>query len=991
MGGFLGGGQTISTEEQRIGALRIQTSAYGLPIPIIYGRCRVQGNLIWYDDFKAIPHTTTQSSGGGGGKGGSEVSSSNTSYTYTTSFCLGLGEMITGVDRVWKDKEVVAAASTLFNVFTGAYPQSPWGYLATYHPGKDLGYQGLSYVAAANYDLGPSANLPNHSFEVTGALPWNAGAGIYDANPSGVLIDYLSNPHYGACPDGFPTGDLTQFSNWCVASGVFISPAYSEQTAANETITALARIGNAGVFHSEGLLKIVPYGDSTITGNGVTFTPDLTPAYDLTDDDYLENGDEDPVICDRTTPADAFNSVTIEYYDRANDYNIATVEAKDQANIEIYGLRPMPPIRMHEICDAAVARAVAQTILQRVLYIRNTYEFRLGWNYSRLEPMDILTITDANLGMDRAPVRVIEIEEADEEFVVRAEEMLIGTASAALYSHQARGGYSANYQAPSGNINDPVLFEPPVGLTGGRMEIWAAVSGGPLWGGCEVWASDDNATFSRVGYVSGPARHGILTALLPSAADPDTGNTLAVDLTVSRGQLLGVTQAQADVLDTLCWVDGELIGYRDATLTATNKYNLGYLRRGRYGTAIGAHNVNSKFARLDGALVRFPFDANRIGKPIYLKFPSYNIYGVARENLADVPVHTYTLAGSALLAALDNVQNLVSVFRAGMTVLAHDAVTDPVRSVDYEWRIGATWSGAQVLGRTANTEFQTIGDGTYWVSAHSGQAYSAEPTGILIEGGSLTQNVIATYDEAALGWPGAPSGGAVVQAGDIILAGAGNILDAANILSEIDILWYGGVAPAGQYDLPASHAVNIGRVAPCSITMGYTVRGQSIYDNVLTLGDVLSMTDFLGAALGVKVGLQPQIALAQEDGIYAAWQNFVPGSYNAQHFKGRILISSSDPQVTAIVSGLTFMVDVPDRIVEGNVQIPAGGMSVIYSPAFNGGIDGNPVPLPQITVLNAQPGDDVILSAQTLSGFTVQVVNGGAGAIRNINHKEQGY
>jgi hypothetical protein len=44
-------------------------------------------------------------------------------------------------------------------------------------------------------------------------------------------------------------------------------------------------ITNAAPFDSEGKLKIVPYGDQTVLGNGVTYTPPA-PIYDLTRDDF---------------------------------------------------------------------------------------------------------------------------------------------------------------------------------------------------------------------------------------------------------------------------------------------------------------------------------------------------------------------------------------------------------------------------------------------------------------------------------------------------------------------------------------------------------------------------------------------------------------------------------------------------------------------------------------------------------------------------------
>ena len=56
--------------------------------------------------------------------------------------------------------------------------------------------------------------------------------------------------------------------------------------------------------------------------------------------------------------------------------------------------------RAHEICDEIViGPIVAQTILQRQLYVRAHFTFKLSWEYCLLDPMDIVTISDANLGL----------------------------------------------------------------------------------------------------------------------------------------------------------------------------------------------------------------------------------------------------------------------------------------------------------------------------------------------------------------------------------------------------------------------------------------------------------------------------------------------------------------------------------------------------------------------------------------------------------------
>jgi hypothetical protein len=85
-----GGGTTINNSAPMISGLRIQTSVYGLPIPIVWGQNRIAANLLWYADFKAIAHTTSHTSGGKGG--GGSVTQNQTTYTYQAAGIIGLCE-----------------------------------------------------------------------------------------------------------------------------------------------------------------------------------------------------------------------------------------------------------------------------------------------------------------------------------------------------------------------------------------------------------------------------------------------------------------------------------------------------------------------------------------------------------------------------------------------------------------------------------------------------------------------------------------------------------------------------------------------------------------------------------------------------------------------------------------------------------------------------------------------------------------------------------
>ena len=701
-----GKSSTISTSEQRILSLQVQQSSQGLTLPVVYGRARVAGNLVWYGDFTTYEHKTTTRQGG---KGGGGVKQEDVKYTYEAAVMMALCEgEIKGVTRIWRDKEKFSSPASLrLTLYKGGEEQPVWPHLQqAKHAAQAISYSGTAYLCSPNYELTKSAQIYSHNFEVDGKLGYSTS--IVDANPRDIIRDLLTNQKYGC---GFPVenlGDTDVYGTYCRAAGIFLSPVYSEQQEAQRNIAELLEQTNSAAVFSQGRLKIVPYGDSGLSGNGATYIPNLTPLYDLTDDDFIVSGAEDPVRVERKTNADAYNQVQIEYLDRANDYNIAVAEAKDQANIEQYGIRPKDAVKMHGICDAKVARQVAQLLLQRALYVRNEYEFKLGWKYCLLEPMDLVTLTDGGLGLDKTPVRITEIEE-DEDGVlnVKAEDFPFGTASATEYPTQPSLGYSADYNVSPGNAHAPVIFEAPLQLTGGEPEIWLATAGGDMWGGAEVWVSTNGDSYTRVGAVSGKARYGSLTAALPAGAVFDRANTLGVE--IGAGQLTGGTEQDSRDLLTLCYADGEFLAYETAELKGVGRYVLGNLTRGAYGSNIDRHEAGRPFVRVDESLFKYPVPRDWIGRTVWVKLVSHNVFGSGAQDLAEVPAYSYRIIG-APLGQVANLRLTSSWAYGREAVLAWDKL-DGADTYDVEiYAAGSQTRLRAINGITANGYTYTLAD-----------------------------------------------------------------------------------------------------------------------------------------------------------------------------------------------------------------------------------------------------------------------------------------
>jgi hypothetical protein len=554
-----------------------------------------------------------------------------------------------------------APSSINLTLIGGGQGQSPWSYLTSKHPSQALGYTQLAMIASSQLYLGYSPELPNYNYEVAGA--YQVGGGILDANPADCITAILSDPGYGI---GFPLasiGDLTLARKCWTANSFFISPVLENQQSTASVIGEWLEAGMVGAYWSEGLLKFVPYCDTSAVGHGVLYQPSTTPVASLTDSNFLvDDKAEDPVKVTRTPYMDAYNRVSVSYSARVNDYNPEVVYEQDDASIQRYGLRSEDSQSWDFITTLLAAQYAASMRLQRNVYIRNTYEFRLPSSFAFLEPMDVVTITDSVLGLNGAPVRIQKIEDDPEKGLSIVAEDFIWGAAAPAYNPKDTN----NPPAPLPGQEDPgntqaVIFEAPgrLGLQQGNM-LYGFVNGSnENWGGCHVWVSFDGTNYQLQDTVNFPARMGTLVAGLAAygGANPDTTHTLAVAMTDDT-PLSSTTSGGAAANVTLCAIVSagptlELLSYQTATLVADQQYNLTTLYRGIYGTLAGAHLTGDLFCRLDEASFQFQYDPTYVGKNIWYKFTSFNLLGQNEQNLANVTAYEFALQGTTGAIEMD--------------------------------------------------------------------------------------------------------------------------------------------------------------------------------------------------------------------------------------------------------------------------------------------------------------------------------------------------
>ncbi|MFZ3035393.1 MAG: hypothetical protein WA138_15435, partial [Parvibaculum sp.] len=202
-----------SGQGPRLSDLRVMASSEGAPVPRLYGRARLAGQVIWATQYKE--HSSTTSAGGGKGGGGS--GGSYTEYSYSVSLAVALAEgPVTRIGRIWADGKLLDLSNISWRLNKGEETQAVDPLIEAVE-GAAPAYRGLAYVVFEDLDLAPFGNrVPQFSFEVfktlsdverklraVNIIP-GAGEFIYDPKPQREWLTEASsraiNTHTSEAP-----------------------------------------------------------------------------------------------------------------------------------------------------------------------------------------------------------------------------------------------------------------------------------------------------------------------------------------------------------------------------------------------------------------------------------------------------------------------------------------------------------------------------------------------------------------------------------------------------------------------------------------------------------------------------------------------------------------------------------------------------------------------------------------------------------------------
>lgn len=674
------------TQAEKIASFQSTTCDFGTPLPIIYGRAKRSPNLINFQDFYAMPIETRQ-------KTGKRSSSTQIDYHYYVYAELALCEgVIGGINRLWiGDQEYDSLEAFNANPSNVGSPLSlnvgddpePTTYMQTNHPEIAVGYGNMAYLYGYIFLGENSASIPSFQLEVNGQLQLT-GDGI-DANPADVIIDMLRWEGYA---DDIDLASFDNFRSYCRGAGLYVSTpddAFKDQKKCQECIKELLQITNAYLFWSVDRFKIVPRDDRP---RG-SWQPNTTVCYDLTPDEMAKQDSGACVLYERKDSSEVYNRFGVVYTNRDNNYESETVYYEDAADIVAHGPRTAGDFsaKWLHTTERAVKLAEMQARINRTENIR--YKFKLSWEFGLLEPGDLVTLTDPVIGLD---YQLVMIESVDEESELTLSVTAVrreATAKTPEYDIPERTYNIVNYNADPDDVRAPLMIIPPADLvtSSSGLELWIALQGKNRdWGGCDVYASTKDGAYEMYGRHNRNSNYGkILTAMTSDSTTVDVEFTNVDTVEILEGSASDAENCLTDI-----WVNGECMAYTGSTLIGLNQYRLTGLIRGKYGTTAAAHAINDGFAVLDGNLFCVQLTKNLLDKILYLKFPSFNVFGNNYQLLNDMDYYNHRVR----TYDIPNVDGLAA------TVVTHrheeqqgyDPDTgDPIIVVTYTWDIVVRW------------------------------------------------------------------------------------------------------------------------------------------------------------------------------------------------------------------------------------------------------------------------------------------------------------
>ncbi len=595
---IFGGSPARTVEGPRLKDLAVQSSAYGSPIPILYGQARIAGNIIWSTGLIESREESTATSGG---KGAPRQTTNTVSFLYSSSFAVALsGRSVHSVGRIWADGKLLRDSAGALSApgemrfYPGDEIQSPDPLIeADRGAGQVPAHRGLAYIVFEGLALAEFANrIPNLTFELFAVSEGSEGL-------DSVIVDISSRSGETAVASGFSTS---------VTGFVITRPMPARQ--------ALEALSNALPFAAGEAGSKILY---SVPAAGVPVT---IGAEELGARPFEEKR-RARMEWRRGQELEQMRELSVQYFDLDRDYQPGVQRARRlQTTALLSEVQELPMV-----LTATDAKKIAETSLAFSWSRRDKISFSLPVSLTGIDPGDRVQLMSQGRPVDL----LVEAIDYDLGFF-RCEGVSFDSGLFESVAQGDSGSFPGQAVLPVGDTVLHALDLPPLQAADAiSPNIYAAAGGESAgWkGGVAFISRDEGVSYQALASWNAPS---IIGAALESlAAGPtaywDEGNSVRIALLrgdqelESRPELAIYNGANAAVLGD------EILQFRSAVLEPDGSYRLSGLLRGRRGTEtfVGSHAGGERFVFLSpGSVFALSGTLSDVGKTVLLKAVSVN-------------------------------------------------------------------------------------------------------------------------------------------------------------------------------------------------------------------------------------------------------------------------------------------------------------------------------------------------------------------------------
>jgi len=567
-----------TVENGKLNDIRLQTSTVGAPIPKVWGRDRLSGNII--DASSVKEHVVVTYQGGGGSGGGGQQTET---FHYNQDFAILICEGPVNILRIFANKEVIYDNTTgtpvwsskvdtaNFNIYSGTTSQTPdWILEAIHGVGNVPAYKGWAYIVVKDFNLDPfGGSPPNFEFDIessddaTGENIANWICEKCGLSPS----EYDFSPMSSASFTGFTVPSNIEARS---VLDVLSTGLLYDFIEADGKITCISRKNTI-------VRATIEYGDI-----GVTLSSHNRSASDGFNPKRIQE-----VELPRAVQVN-YKSVNQDFQSFSQPAYRSGVQSNDFKTFAIDAVMP-----------DSYARNLAYAWLFASSAERNTRDFSLSWKYLFLTPGDLINI-NTPLGYKLHRITDISIG------VLGPLSVKCVTCNPSVYTQNVQ---PALPNTTLGTVNG---FSPPLDILldinairdndAMHATVYAACSSDSQgwYGGVFNIVPTSVGAIGTLGGSSSPfnfksgSTMGLCLSVLPDGPTGVWDNVSTVDIEMTLGTLTGATEEEVLNGANMMVVGEEIISFKTVTVIGANTYRLSELLRGRRGTeyATGIHVSN---------------------------------------------------------------------------------------------------------------------------------------------------------------------------------------------------------------------------------------------------------------------------------------------------------------------------------------------------------------------------------------------------------------